>query len=72
MGKRYSKEELEHIESLVSEGLTNREIAIRLERPEAGIRNLRYRQGLKNKAKNETRKLFKQRDTLRVQVSGIN
>ena len=67
-GKRYSRAEINQIRALIDEGLSNREIASKLGRPEAGIRNIRYRQGLKNKAENETKKLFKERDTLRVQV----
>jgi IS30 family transposase len=67
-GKRYSKDETNQIKTLIGEGLSNREIASKLSRPEAGIRNIRYRQGLKNKAENETKTLFEQRDTLRSQV----
>ena len=47
MGKQYSKEEMEQIRTLANEGVTNREIASTLQRPEAGIRNIRYRQKLK-------------------------
>jgi hypothetical protein len=41
MRRRYSREELNQIKSLAEEGLTSREIAERLGRPEAGIRNAR-------------------------------
>jgi len=51
--------------------LSNREIASKLGRPDAGIRNLRYRQGLKKKAENETKKLLEQRNMLRIQVSEL-
>ena len=63
-GKRSSKEELQQIEVLVEEGLTNREIAEKLGRSEAGIRNFRYRKGLVKKAKDESKVLFQQRDEL--------
>ena len=64
-GKRISKEELEQIEVLVEEGLTNREIAQRLDRSEAGIRNIRFRKGLVTAAEDESKILFQQRDQLR-------
>ena len=70
-GKRYSRDEIDQISALISEGWSNREIASKLGRPEAGIRNIRYRQGLKNKAENETKTLFQQRNRLRLQVSEL-
>lgn len=69
--RRYSKEEIATIESLISEGLTNREISLRLGRSEAGIRNLRYRRGLIRKAEDETKALLKQRDQLSGQVNAL-
>jgi DNA-binding NarL/FixJ family response regulator len=35
MGKKYLKQEIESIQTLISEGLSNREIAARLNRTEA-------------------------------------
>jgi len=70
-GKRYSKDEIGQVQALIGEGLCNREIASELGRSEAGIRNIRYRQGLKNKAENETRILFQQRDRLGFEVSEL-
>ena len=67
-GKRISEEELQQIEVLVDEGLTNREIAQKLGRSEAGIRNLRYRKKLVTKAEDESKVLFQQRDQLRNAV----
>ena len=67
-GRRTSKEELQQIEVLVDEGLTNREISEKLGRSEAGIRNLRYRNSLVSKAENESKVLFQQRDQLRNAV----
>jgi septal ring factor EnvC (AmiA/AmiB activator) len=46
MGKRYSKEELESMQSLAKEGLTDGEIARRLSRSENAVRNIRYRKKL--------------------------
>ena len=65
MGNRYSNAELVRTDALVNEGLTNREIAERLGRSEAGIRNLRYRKGLVRKAEDETKILFQKRNELR-------
>ena len=70
-GRRTSKEELTQLETLVEEGLTNRQIAERLGRSEAGIRNLRYRKRLVRKAEDETRVLFRQRDELKNLVTTL-
>ena len=64
-GRRISEEELQQIEVWVEEGLTNREIAQRLDRSEAGIRNIRFRKGLVTAAEDESKILFQQRDQLR-------
>lgn len=72
MGNRYSREELGQIASLVDEGLTNREIAATLGRPEAGIRNLRYRLSLKGKARENFRCLHSQRERLEAQIEELN
>jgi len=63
-GKRASKEDLTQLEALTNEGLTCREIAQRLSRSEASIRNLRYKKGLVKKAEDETKVLFQRRDEL--------
>ena len=67
-GKRISKEEFQQVEDLVEERLTNREIAEKLGRSEGGIRNLRYRKRLVNKAEDESKVLFQQRDELKRSV----
>ena len=67
-GKRTTKEELQQIEVLVDEGLSNREISQKLGRSEPGIRNLRYRKKLVSKAEDESKVLFQQRDQLRNAV----
>lgn len=71
MGNRYSREELRCIEALVEEGLTSRDIAERLGRSEAGIRNLRYRKSLIRKAEDETKALLQRRNQLRQSVFAL-
>jgi IS30 family transposase len=63
-GRRTTKEELTQLEALTKEGLTCKEIAHRLGRSEAGIRNLRYKKHLITKTEDETMILFQQRDEL--------
>lgn len=70
-GKRSSKEELTQIEALTEEGLTCREIAERLGRSEASIRNLRYKKRLVARAEDETKALFQQRDELINMVKSL-
>jgi len=64
-------EELRLIEALVEDGLTSREIAERLGRSEAAIRNLRYRKRLIKKAKNETKVLPHRRNQLRQSIFSL-
>jgi uncharacterized protein YdcH (DUF465 family) len=49
---------------LTKEGLTAKEIAQRLGRSPAAIRNLRYKKHLVTRAEDETKALFQQRDEL--------
>lgn len=70
-GKRTSKEELQQIEALANEGVTTREIAERLGRSPAAIRNLRYKKHLAARAKGETELLFQQRDELSSAVRAL-
>ena len=72
MGSRYSREELEKIKSLVGDGLTNREIAVQLGRPEAGIRNLRYRLNLKMKKREDIRSLLSHKEGLEARIAELN
>jgi len=71
LGHRYSKDEIGLIGSLVDEGLTDREIALKLGRSEAGIRNLRYRISLVKKVEDEMKTLLLHRDTLREAVKRL-
>jgi hypothetical protein len=63
-GKRTSKQELLQLETLTKEGLTCREIAQKLDRSPAAIRNLRYKKHLVIRVRDETKALFLQRDEL--------
>jgi len=47
VGKRYAREEIKQIQAMVTDGLTDREIATRLNRSEDGIRNIRHRSRMK-------------------------
>lgn len=71
-GKRISEEELQKLEVLMKEGLTNREISEKLGRSEAGIRNLRYRNSLVSKAEDESKVLFQRRNELKRIVVYLN
>jgi IS30 family transposase len=64
-GRRTTKEELAQLEALTKEGWTARDIAQKLDRSPAAIRNLRYKKHLATKAEDETKALFQQRDDLR-------
>ena len=72
MGNRYSREEQEQIKSLVKEGLTNREIAVQLGRPEAGIKNLRYRLDLTRDIKDSIRSLRNEKEGLEAQKEKLD
>jgi uncharacterized protein YdcH (DUF465 family) len=63
-GRRTTKEELAQLEALTKEGLTASEIAQKLDRSAAAIRNLRYKKHLVTIAQDETKALFQQRDEL--------
>ena len=70
-GRRTTKEEFAQLESLTREGLTCREIAQKLARSPAAIRNLRYRKHLAARAEDETKALFKRRDELSNVVKNL-
>ena len=71
MGKRYTKEEISQIQTLTEEGLTSNDIAYQLGRPEAGIRNIRYRLNLKRETRESLQSLTKERKTLTKKVSDL-
>lgn len=70
-GRRTSKEELAQVEVLTKEGWTARDIAQKLDRSAAAIRNLRYKKHLAGRAEDETKALFQQRDELSNTVRGL-
>ncbi len=57
MGKRYTKDEISRIQTLTEQGLTSNKIASLLGRPEAGIRNIRYRMKIRAKQKEDIGRL---------------
>ena len=68
MGKRYTKDEISQIQMLSGEGLTLRDIASQLGRPEAGIRNIRYRVKMKTSRRESINQLSAERQALSQQV----
>ena len=72
MGVRYSEEDLSQIKSLVDVGLTNREIASRLRRSEAGIRNIRYRLKLKKKTEDDIKSLHLLKKEIESDIAKFN
>ena len=70
-GKRTTKEELAQLEVLTKEGLTAKDIAQKLGRSQAAIRNLRYKKRLVARAEDETKALFQQRDELNSVVKNL-
>lgn len=71
MPKRYSQEETKQIQDLVVQGLSNREIAQRFGRAEAGIRNIRHRLKLKTNTKNQLRSLLQEKNDLTNKVQEL-
>ena len=71
MGNRYKKEEMTHVENLVLEGLTNRQIALKLGRSEQAIRNLRYRLKLKTHTEDTIRSLTQSKKELETEVNKL-
>jgi len=69
VGTRYSRQELEQIKALASEGLTNTEIATRLNRTEAGIRNIRHRLKLEADTRDTIQSLLQERDALKKEIT---
>lgn len=72
MGYRYSKVELGRIKSLIQKGLTNREIALRLGRSEAGIRNIRHRLKLTRKTEDCIKSLQEQKKKIEPEIEELN
>lgn len=71
MRRWYSREELNQINSLTKEGLTSREIAERLGRPEAGIRNVRYRLKMERRTKETIDSLIIRKNELESEINKL-
>jgi transcriptional regulator with XRE-family HTH domain len=63
-GRRSSRQELAQLEALTREGLTTREVAEKLGRSPAAIRNLRYKKHLTARTQDEIKVLRKEREEL--------
>lgn len=68
MPKHYLQQEIKQIQDLVTQGLSNREIAQRLGRAEAGIRNIRHRLKLKTNTRNQFQSLLQEKAELEKKV----
>ena len=71
MGRRYTTEEIQQIQALIDEGLTNREIATKLSRSEAGIRNIRHRTKIKTNTTKSLQILLQNDRELKAQASRL-
>ena len=71
MPKHYLQQETKQIQDLVTQGLSNREIAQRLGRAEAGIRNIRHRLRLKTNTRNQLRSLLQEKAELEKKVQEL-
>jgi transposase len=71
MPERYSQEETRQIQDLVVQGSPNREIAQRLGRAEAGIRNIRHRLKLKTNTRNQLQSLLREKAELEKKVQEL-
>jgi uncharacterized protein (DUF3084 family) len=65
------KRRLMQLEAMTKEGLTSKEIALKLGRTLAAVRNLRYKKHLVIKVQDETKALFQQRDELQNTVKNL-
>lgn len=71
MGKRYTAEEIKQIKALAEEGVANRDIAERIGRTEAGIRNLRHRIKLKTTTRETIHSLRQDIQHLKQEKTGL-
>ena len=71
MPNRYSLEEIGQIRDLAVQGLSNREIAQRLGRAEAGIRNIRHRLKVKTNTRNQLHSLLQEKTELEKKVQEL-
>ena len=71
MGKRYTIEEIDQIQVLTDEGLTDGQIATRLNRSENAIRNLRHRTKLRTETRETIESLKRERRTLNEKIRDL-
>jgi predicted nuclease with TOPRIM domain len=71
VGKRYTQEEIDQIQVLTSNGLTDGQIATRLNRSENAIRNLRHRKKLKAETKQTIESLMRERRTINEKIRDL-
>lgn len=71
LGRRYTPEEIHEIQALINEGLTNKQIATRLNRSEAGIRNIRHRTKLKTQTTKTLQTLLQKEKELEAHTSRL-
>jgi predicted transcriptional regulator len=71
LGKRTTGAEIEQIKILVSDGLTNREIAEKLGRTESAIRNIKFREGLKASTQNQLPSLIQKKTQLSQEITQL-
>lgn len=71
MPKHYSQEETKQIQNLVAQGCSNTEIAQKLGRAEAGIRNIRHRLKLKTNTRDQLQSLLQEKAELEKNVQEL-
>ena len=71
MGSQYSPEETAEIQVLVEQGLKNKQIADKLNRTEAAIRNYRHRNKIKTQTKHTISTLRSQRTKLNQKIKTL-
>ena len=71
MPKRYSQEEIKQIQNLVAQRFSNRDIAKRLGRAEAGIRNMRHRLKLKTNTQHQLQSLLQEKTKLEEEMQEL-
>ena len=71
MGKQYTQEEIDQIQTLTNEGLTDGQIATKINRSENAIRNLRHRTKLKAETRESIESLKHERRTLNKKVQDL-
>jgi len=71
LGLRYLSEEIEEIQTLAEQGYTNKQIADKLGRTPAAIRNYRHRNKIKTKTQNSIQTLKENEKTLNKNVKRL-